>query len=314
MPGAHEKDPGSRKANQILIGVFLALAFGMGLMLATTCTPAGGGGPSTSAIPVSTTSANQEQNVSASFQVTASSTSATSSEVASSDATSEAASSEPSSTEEPAPSIDPASLEAETIVSSEDVQALGEDAFFSVQSIPDDVFARMDGVSFPADCPVGRQELSYIRLLHVDADGNIKVGEMVSHSSIGQELCDLFRQLYHEGYAIERVRLADDYNADDEMSMRDNNTSCFCCRPIEGSGAISRHSYGLALDINPLYNPYYSSSLGVLPQTAQEYVDRSVITPYTIEPGDYCYEIFTSAGYFWGGNWTDPKDYQHFEK
>ena len=97
--------------------------------------------------------------------------------------------------------------------------------------------------------------------------------------------------------------------------MRANNTSAFNCRPIEGTDEWSWHSYGMAIDVNPLYNPYYYASDDiVLPTTAGAYIDRSVQTPYTLNRDDLCYRLFTSRGFEWGGNWSYPKDYQHFEK
>jgi len=209
----------------------------------------------------------------------------------------------------------PTLLPAETVVSHDCVNRYGEEAFFTVRSIPDSVFKRMEGVTFPADCPVTRDELRYVRLLHVDSQGNVKVGEMVVNQAIADDICEIFRELYHASYPIERVRLACDYGGDDEMSMEANNTSAFNCRPIEGTGAQSRHSFGMAIDVNPLYNPYVSSWNGlVLPVTGDAYVDRNNATPYTLFEGDLCWQLFTEHGFTWGGSWYDPKDYQHFEK
>ena len=207
-----------------------------------------------------------------------------------------------------------AAAPAEYVVAPEHVEAVGLDALFTVQPVPDDVFARMDGVTFPADCPVDRAQLRYLRLVHKDAQGQIKIGEMIANQNIAEDLRQIFRSLYEQDYPIERVRLASDYGGDDEQSMRANNTSCFNCRPIEGSGAQSWHSYGMAVDINPLYNPYVQPSTGeVLPATATAYVDRSVVGPYTLVPQDLCCSLFEQRGFTWGGWWTSPKDYQHFE-
>lgn len=211
--------------------------------------------------------------------------------------------------------IDTASLAAETIIAPEDLASLDIDAQFTVSPIPDDVFARMDGVTHPDWCPATRDDLRYLRVLHVDADGNTRVGEMVVNQVIADDVCDIFRQLYDAGYPIERMRLPDNYGGDDEASMQANNTSAFNCRLIEGSGEMSWHGYGLAVDINPLYNPYYYAAQGiVLPTTAWDYVDRSVQTPYTLNRGDLCYQLFIERGFEWGGDWDFPYDYQHFEK
>ena len=201
------------------------------------------------------------------------------------------------------------------MLSPNQVEGYGLDALFTCQPIPDEVFARMEGVTFPDDCPVTRDELRYLRLVHVDAQGRTKVGEMVVNEAIAEDVLEVFRELYEAGYPIERIRLACDYGGDDEVSMEDDNTSAFNCRPIEGTGSQSRHSYGMAVDVNTLYNPYVlQSSWTVLPTTAGDYVDRSVQTPYTINPDDLCCQLFAERGFTWGGDWIDPKDYQHFEK
>ncbi len=99
--------------------------------------------------------------------------------------------------------------------------------------------------------------------------------------------------------------------------MADNNTSCFNYRTVSGKSKLSNHSYGCAIDINPLYNPYVRTRDGkvlVSPQNAGEYADRSADFPYKIDREDLCYRLFTEHGFEWGGAWNSSKDYQHFEK
>ena len=114
------------------------------------------------------------------------------------------------------------------------------------------------------------------------------------------------------------MRLIDHYGCDDEASMLDNNTSCFNQRPITAGGRISKHSYGLAIDINPKYNPYYKVKTNgmavVKPETSTDYLNRSADFPYKLAKGDLCYRLFKQHGFQWGGDWLSGKDYQHFEK
>ena len=99
--------------------------------------------------------------------------------------------------------------------------------------------------------------------------------------------------------------------------MRDNNTSCFCYRNVSGSKNLSKHARGLAIDINPLYNPYIryrkDGSQIIEPANAKPYADRSKPYRYKIEKGDLCYRLFIKYGFTWGGSWRTMKDYQHFE-
>lgn len=192
------------------------------------------------------------------------------------------------------------------------------DTLFRSEPIPDAVFARMQGKSFPRHCTVPRSELRYLRVSHYDREGRVHTGEMVCNKAIAADLLDIFRELYAHRYPIERMQLVDDYDADDERSMRANNTSCFCFRAVAGSKTLSRHALGMAVDINPLYNPCVKTrrdgSRWVQPSTATAYADRLRQFPYKITRDDLCHRLFIAHGFRWGGAWRSSKDYQHFEK
>ena len=189
---------------------------------------------------------------------------------------------------------------------------------FSVQPIPDSVFLRMKGRSWPEGCTVRRADLRYLRLSHFDAEKKEHVGEMVCNKAIANDLLEIFKELYRHKYPIQRIRLIDDYEAEDERSMRDNNTSCFCYRTVSGTTKLSKHATGMAVDINTLYNPYVRTGKDgrriVEPATATEYVDRRKSFPYKIVKGDLLYRLFLQHGFTWGGSWRTMKDWQHFEK
>lgn len=189
---------------------------------------------------------------------------------------------------------------------------------FSVQPIPDSVFKRMQGRSWPEGCTMRLSDLRYLRLSYVDDEKKEHVGEMVCNKAIAGDLVEIFRELYRQKYPIQRIRLIDDYEADDERSMRDNNSSCFCYRKVSGTTKLSKHAQGMAVDINTLYNPYVRTGKDghriVEPATATKYVDRRKSFPYKIEKGDLLYRLFLQHGFKWGGSWRTMKDWQHFEK
>ena len=188
---------------------------------------------------------------------------------------------------------------------------------FTADTITQATFERMRGWSFPDGCTVSRQDLRYLRVLHYDADGRVHQGEMVCNKLIANDLLDIFRQLYDARYPIGRMQLIDDFEADDERSMQANNTSCFCFRAIAGSKKLSKHAQGLAVDINPLYNPCVRQRDGhtvVQPSTARRWANRRIASPYKLEKDDLCYRLFIEHGFTWGGAWRSLKDYQHFEK
>ena len=198
------------------------------------------------------------------------------------------------------------------------VDRTGADSFFTCTAIPDSVFALMRGRSYKANCTVPRKSLRYLRCLHRDKDGNILVGEMVVNRSVAADVLGIFRQLYEAAYPIERMRLIDYWDADDERAMRMNNSSCFNFRFISHTTKVSKHGKGMAIDINTLYNPYHKTLPGgkvvTEPATGKPYLDRSASFPYKIVKGDLCYRLFKAKGFRWGGEWANRKDYQHFEK
>lgn len=189
---------------------------------------------------------------------------------------------------------------------------------FSVSEISDEVFERMKGKSYPEGCPVPLSELRYVQVLHYGTDGKVHPGEIIVNKDIAQDVMEIFQELYEAQYPIERMQLIDDYDADDERSMTANNTSAFCYRTVAGQKKISNHGYGVAIDINPLYNPYVKvrddGSSFVQPEAGRPYTDRRKDYPMKIDKNDLAYKLFTQRGFTWGGDWQSLKDYQHFEK
>lgn len=203
-------------------------------------------------------------------------------------------------------------------VTPEAVGRYGVDRCFTSESIGDSVFSRMWKKSYKENCTVPRSELRYLRVLHYTLGGKIQLGELVCHKSIAKDLLEIFRTLYDAKYPIGRMVLVDNYGACDEASMSANNTSCFNFRHVAGSKKLSLHSRGLAIDINPLYNPLVrhraDGRLHVEPEAGRAYAVRSKAFDYKISRGDLCHRLFSQHGFRWGGDWKGVKDYQHFEK
>ena len=168
-------------------------------------------------------------------------------------------------------------------------------------------------------CACGQQvQLDTLRVQYVDFQVKKQCGELICNKVIASDLREIFEELYNAKYPIERIRPISEYGNDDERSMQANNTSCYCYRVVEGSTKLSKHAQGLAIDINPLYNPCVKrkkdGTLLIQPATGKPYVDRSKKFKYKITRQDLCYRLFTERGFRWGGAWRSLKDYQHFEK
>lgn len=188
---------------------------------------------------------------------------------------------------------------------------------FFISEIPDEIFDKMQGKSYKDDCTVPISDLRYVQILHVGFDGKTHEGELVVNKQIAEDVLDIFKELYNANYQIEKVRLIDEYDADDNAAMRDNNTSSFNFRFVPHTTKISKHGSGMAVDINTLYNPYtpkVNGRISIEPANAAPYVDRSLNFPHKIDHNDLCYKLFKAHGFTWGGDWVNSKDYQHFEK
>ncbi len=189
---------------------------------------------------------------------------------------------------------------------------------FSSQPISKEIAKRIVGKSFVNNKQISIEQLRYLKVLYVGFDGRENVGEMIVNAKVATDVLEIFKELYLAKYPIEKIRLVDDYNASDEASMNDNNTSSFCYREITGGGIISLHGLGLAIDINPVQNPYIKTKGNiveqVLPKLGIDNVKRNKNVKGLIIKGDACYEAFIERGWKWAGDWANPKDYQHFYK
>lgn len=202
-------------------------------------------------------------------------------------------------------------------VSLRSVERFGSRRCFESVAINDTIFRRIYKKSFKENCTVPKDDLRYVKVLHYNMDEEIRLGELICHKSISDDLVDIFKALYDQKYPIERMVLIDEYDANDERSMQDNNSSSFNFRLIPGTTKLSLHGMGRAIDINPRYNPYVKEANGKIicrPYNAKEYIDRSRHFPYKIDHDDACFKEFTKRGFTWGGDWSRIKDYQHFER
>jgi D-alanyl-D-alanine carboxypeptidase/Putative peptidoglycan binding domain len=182
----------------------------------------------------------------------------------------------------------------------------------SVDPIGEPLAAEMRAVSWRPGCPAPISDLRLITLNHWGFDGEVHAGELVVHADVADDVVGVFATLFDVGYPIRRMERIEHYGGDDDASMAADNTSAFNCRPITGGGAFSVHSWGKAIDINPVENPYVRGDT-VLPEEGRPFVDRSSSRPGVIVDGDVVTEAFAAIGFVWGGDWTRLKDYQHFE-
>lgn len=184
---------------------------------------------------------------------------------------------------------------------------------FTESAISDKIFLRIKDISYKENSGIEIEDLRYLEVTYLGFDNLVHYGEMIVHKNVSEEVLSIFKELYALSYQIDKINLVDDYNADDNISMADNNTSAFNSRFIAGTNILSNHGYGLAIDINPIQNPYIKGKV-ILPIDGEEFIDRKNEYLGMILKYDACYTAFISRGWSWGGDWNSVKDYQHFEK
>ena len=146
---------------------------------------------------------------------------------------------------------------------------------------------------------------------HIGYDGEVHTGRLIVAGEVASDIVEIMSRLFEAGFPIERMEPVDVYDGDDDLSMAANNTSAFNCRAVTGGSSWSEHSYGSAIDVNPLVNPYVIGAT-VLPPEGATYADRNLEAQGMIHAGDVVVEAFAAYGWVWGGTWSSPKDYQHF--
>ena len=152
-----------------------------------------------------------------------------------------------------------------------------------------------------------------VKVSFINTEGKTEMGELIVHQGIAEEVVDIFREIYECRFPIVKIVPIDFYDCNDDKSMADNNSSCFNYRTISGSRKLSDHSFGKAIDINPLFNPFVKRRK-VVPENGEKYKDREIKEDGIIQKNDCVVNAFKSRGWYWGGDWKYSKDYQHFYK
>ncbi len=170
--------------------------------------------------------------------------------------------------------------------------------------------------------PVSCDRLRRVNFRHVNFNGVIKTGNIVVLDSVAEQVEGIFSELFKQRFPIHKAVVIEHYQGNDEASMVDNNTSDFNGRSITGGASWSKHAYGVAIDINPLQNPYISypeeGSANILPPSSSKFfVNRNNNRPnkkQRVGMAENVIDVFARHGFIiWGGDWDTPIDYQHFE-
>ncbi len=161
-------------------------------------------------------------------------------------------------------------------------------------------------------CPINPDQLSHVNVPYFGLDHEQHAGILVVNKNVAQEIQQIFATLDQAHFPIAKIKPLSDYNNEDE-ALADNDTFAFSCRYILRSTKLSKHSFGIAIDINPVFNPYIKGNL-IIPLQGAPYIQRDTVVPGMIINNDVVVQTFAQYGWHWGGKWKTLKDYQHFEK
>jgi D-alanyl-D-alanine carboxypeptidase len=187
-----------------------------------------------------------------------------------------------------------------------------------VTPLPEALAAEMNGTTWKPGCPVPLDGLRLLTLSYLGFDGKPHIGPLVVNAGAADDLVWVFHQLFDDRFAIHVMRLAHEFHpAQTNHDTPGDPTAAFNCRPVvtpNGPQAVlSQHAYGLAVDINPIENPFVENGY-VRNKYSRPYVDRSLDAPGMIHDGDVVVRSFEAIGWGWGGLWHSGQDYMHFSQ
>ncbi len=170
--------------------------------------------------------------------------------------------------------------------------------------------------SYKPHCPTKHNDLRVVEVVYLNFADQTKTGKLIVNKLIAKKTAKIFDKLYKIKYQIKLIKPIYIFKANDYNSIAANNTSAYNCRKISNTNKWSNHAYGMAIDINPLQNPYISRSGQITHKTSKPFIDRTTkVKNYKamIQKNSYIVKLFKTHGFKWGGDWRTIKDYQHFE-
>jgi hypothetical protein len=171
---------------------------------------------------------------------------------------------------------------------------------------------RMVGTSWHRGCPVALADLRLVTATYWGFDKRAHTGRIVVHRDVATEVVAVLRRLYAARFPIRRMVPVDAYGGSDYRSIEADNTSAFNCRYVDGTTRWSEHAYGRAIDLNPIENPYVTSSGTTSHPASRRYLRRAPYRRGMAVEGGAVVRAFDAVGWGWGGRWSGDSDYQHF--
>jgi hypothetical protein len=166
-----------------------------------------------------------------------------------------------------------------------------------------------EDMNYRKGCPVSRTDLRKVWVSYIDFSGVTRHGFVVVHRAVAAKAQRVFHQLYNARFRIQAMlplAVNAPWAPDESVA-----TMAYNCRKMTSGSSYSRHSYGIAIDVNPWQNPYISHGT-VVPATSSAYKVRSTYRLGVVHATGRVVRAFAHEGFKWGGNWHSLKDYMHF--
>ena len=153
------------------------------------------------------------------------------------------------------------------------------------------------------------KQLTLIEVEYYSFDEKLHHGQIIGNQKAAKDIKEIFEFIKSTKFPVAKVIPVVKYNWSDEASMNDNNTSCFNYRIVKGFKVLSSHSYGKAIDINPVQNPHIKGKV-ITPVTGKYDIKQAG----TLIKDSGIVKEFVKRGWQWGGRWRSSKDYKKKKK
>jgi len=152
-------------------------------------------------------------------------------------------------------------------------------------------------------------QLKLINVQYYSTDSKVHQGQILTNNKIADKIVVLFKFILQERFPVAHAIPVVKYNWDDDLSMQANNTYSFCYRDV----SFSKHAYGMAIDINPYFNPVrwktgFENHLNK--PVGARYDPRKPGTFYSQQP---VVLEFERLGFHWGHHFKVKFDDHHFD-
>ena len=163
----------------------------------------------------------------------------------------------------------------------------------TIEPLPPQMQPAMIGKSWNPGCPVPLANLRVVRVSYVGFDSQTHPGTIV----------------VHKRFPIHKVDPYDGYGT--TYAANDITVGFYCRKADDTPSEWSSHAYGMAIDINPMENPYRNTEGSWWPETAAKYGPRNGALG-KVTTTSSAFAIFTRHGWFWGGFYVGERNYMHF--